>query len=329
MDPVLLVSCGLIGLSVSMLVYLVSSRDAVIDGHGMAHGATTLAPRVPTALDTSPPPSDDPDSLSNQTSNLHEVLLQRSRSERVVKPWLDKVNSVLSGTTPKKRIDTLHVNAVTAGLARTWTPQRIATARTISLAAGITLGLLSWQAMGGMTGVAFGIILAGVGWRGFDTYITNRARSRQEQIQMDLPDIADQIAISVQAGLSFEQAIRRTVDSTTGPLSEELARFLHDTRVGMVRQRAFKNMQERVDVSDVTSFIRAIAQAEKTGVSIAEILQIQADELREKRKQRAEERAMKLPVLMLMPLVTCILPPLLIVLLGPAIIQVMQGGFGG
>ena len=88
-------------------------------------------------------------------------------------------------------------------------------------------------------------------------------------------------------------------------------------------------MQERIDVPDVTSFVRAIAQAEKTGVSIAEILQIQSDELRIKREQRAEERAQRLPVLMLLPLVTCILPPLLIVLLGPAVIQVRETGFGG
>jgi tight adherence protein C len=92
--------------------------------------------------------------------------------------------------------------------------------------------------------------------------------------------------------------------------------------------RAFKGLQERSDVPDMTSFVRAIAQAEKTGVSIADVLQIQADELRTRRRQRAEERAMKLPVLMLMPLVTCILPPLLIVLLGPAVLQVMETGLG-
>lgn len=328
MDPVLLASCALIGVSVSMMVYLFLARNAASGAAGVITPPPGLAPHAPSSPASADVTASSNDSTSSQSSNLHEVLLQRSRSERVVKPWLNKIQSLTTGATPKRRVEALHELATTAGLARSWTPQRIATARTISLISGIVLGLLSWRALGGTVGIGFGFIVAGIGWRGFDVYMTNRARGRQEAIMMELPDIADQVAISVQAGLSFEQAIRRTVDSTDGPLSEELARFLHDTRVGMPRQEAFRSLQERVDVTDVTSFVRAISQAEKTGVSIAEILQIQADELREKRKQRAEERAMKLPVLMLLPLVSCILPPLLIVLLGPAVLQVMETGFG-
>ena len=288
------------------------------------------------AVDTTDPmdyvkaPAEIPKPISNEngSSNLHEVLLARSRSERVVQPWLAKVNSILTGATPQSRIATLHEMAVTAGISRTWTPQRIATARTISLASGLTFGLLAWRTVDGGQGILLAAIVVGLGWRGFDVYLGKQARARQDAIQAELPDIADQIAITVQAGLSFEQAIARTVDSTTGPLSEELGRFLHDVRLGMARTRAFKGLQERADVPDMTNFVRAIAQAEKTGVSIADVLQIQADELRTKRRQRAEERAMKLPVLMLLPLVTCILPPLLMVLLGPAVLQIMENGLG-
>lgn len=318
---VLFLSCALIGVSFAMFVYLLLMRgvaDIVVDG---PDAADYVAQKTTTT--TTPIPAD------TNSSNLHEVLLARDRSERVVKPWLEKVNSVITGATPQSRIQTLHAMAVTGGIARTWTPQRIATVRTISLASGLTFGLLAWRRVDGMQGILLGLIVAGIGWRGFDTYLTNRARGRQEQIQQELPDIADQIAITVQAGLSFEQAIGRTVDSTDGPLSDELGRFLHDVRLGMARTKAFKGLQNRADVPDMTNFVRAIAQAEKTGVSIADVLQIQADELRTKRRQRAEERAMKLPVLMLLPLVTCILPPLLMVLLGPAVLQVMQNGFGG
>lgn len=316
---VLFLSCALIGVSFSMFVYLLLMRGAAeiaVDGTDPAdfvNVTTAKAEAIPN---------------DSNSSNLHEVLLARSRSERVVQPWLEKVNSVITGATPQSRIATLHDMAVTAGISRTWTPQRIATVRTISLASGLTFGLLAWRQIAGTQGILLGLIIAGVGWRGFDTYLTNRARGRQELIQQELPDIADQIAITVQAGLSFEQAIGRTVDSTEGPLSEELGRFLHDVRLGMSRTKAFKGLQNRADVPDMTNFVRAIAQAEKTGVSIADVLQIQADELRTKRRQRAEERAMKLPVLMLLPLVTCILPPLLMVLLGPAVLQVMQNGFG-
>ena len=332
MSPLLLASCALIGLAVMAIVYLITQQSAA--DAPSAPAPQTAAASVRAGADHDPESranvtaSSSGDSLNSQTSNLHEVLLQRSRSERVVKPWLEKVNSILTGATPQKRLATLHELAVTAGMGQRWTSAKIATARTICLGIGVVLGLAAWNQIRGAVGVVFAVIVAALGWKGFDVYLTNRARERQESIAMQLPDVADQIAISVQAGLGFEQAIRRTVDSTDGELSDELARFLQDTRVGVARPVAFRNMQERVNVPDVTSFVRAIAQAEKTGVSIGEILQIQSDELREKRKQRAEERAMKLPVMMLLPLVTCILPPLLIVLLGPAIIQVVSTGFG-
>jgi len=319
---VLFASCALMGVSVAMFVYLLLMRGAseiAADGAPIANEIEYVSVQAEPARQ-----------FANETgsSNLHEVLLARSRSERVVQPWLKKVNSLMTGATPQGRIAKLHEMAVTAGISRTWTPQRIATARTVSLASGLTLALLAWRTVDGLPGILLALITFGIGWRGFDTFLTNRARGRQEQIQRELPDIADQIAITVQAGLSFEQAIARTVDSTTGPLSDELGRFLHDVRIGMSRTQAFKGLQHRADVPDMTNFVRAIAQAEKTGVSIADVLQIQADELRNKRKQRAEERAMKLPVLMLLPLVTCILPPLLIVLLGPAVLQIAENGLG-
>lgn len=330
MSPLMLASCALIGIAVMVVVYMASQKSS----HQGVDSAPIAAPAASRPEALSPEQranvtaASADQSLDGQSSNLHEVLLQRSRSERVVKPWLEKLNSILTGATPQKRLRTLHELAITAGMGQRWTMAKIGTARTICLGIGVVIGLAAWNQMRGTIGVIFGVIVACLGWRGFDVYLTNRARARQEAITMQLPDVADQIAISVQAGLGFEQAIRRTVDSTDGSLSEELARFLQDTRVGVARPVAFRNLQERVDVPDVTSFVRAIAQAEKTGVSIGEILQIQSDELREKRKQRAEERAMKLPVLMLVPLVTCILPPLLIVLLGPAVIQVVETGFG-
>lgn len=304
----ILVSSLMIAGAVSIAVYLFAAgRNTASAGDlapGMALGGIPEGPR-----------------------NLHEALLQRSRSERVVKPWLKKLNSMFERTTPTNKIDDLYQLSVTAGIASSWTARRITISRMVCTAAGVIFGWMLFTRLGGITGALVGVIVAGMGWRALDVYLTNRARLRQETITRELPDVADQVAISVQAGLSFEQAIRRTVNSTTGPLSDELARFLHDVRLGQARSKAFKAMQDRVDVQDVTSFVRAISQAEKTGVSIADILQIQSDELRERRKQRAEERAMKLPVLMLLPLVTCVLPPLLIVLIGPAVIKVMESGF--
>lgn len=309
---VLILGCALFGIAVSIGAYRLLSPSA----ESTAINDDVL---VRTGVGAPPP---------GAGANLHEVLLARSRSERVFKPWLRRMSKFSSAATSRRRIDMLAEMAATAGIASRWTPPRIMAARFATLIAGLLGAWQLQQRFEGIIGWALAAIVAGIGWRAFDVYLVNRARLRQETITMELPDVADQIAISVQAGLSFEQAMRRTVDSTTGPLSRELDHFLQDVRVGLTRSQAFKSLQARVDVPDVSTFIRAIAQAEKTGVSIGEILQIQADELREKRKQRAEERAMKLPVLMLMPLVSCILPPLLIVLLGPAVITVMQTGLG-
>lgn len=314
----LLAGYVLIGAAVSLLTYLVTNRPSpAAEPVAVAPGATPPIAELKTRTVTDAPVLG---------ANLHEVLLQRSRSERMVKPWLAKLGKLASGGTPKGHLDNLHELAVTAGIARTWTPQRISIMRKVTLVAGLLLAAVSWRAMSGMMGTLFSVIVALIGWRAIDIWLTSRARVRQEEITHHLPDVADQIAISVQAGLGFEMAIRRTVESTEGPLSEELARLLYDVRVGIARSEAFRNLQDRVDVPDMTSFVRAIAQAERSGVPIADILQIQADELREKRKQRAEERAMKLPVLMLVPLVTCILPPLLIILLGPPMLELLDGG---
>ncbi len=302
---VLFASCACIGLAVSLLVYQLVRSDAASGSSSSLRGVDV-----------------------GEHLNLHEVLLARSRSERVVQPWVRKLAVVFDAATPSGRLDLLIQTASTAGLASQWPARRIARARTLCLVAGVVFGFLFFGRIGGGLGLLMGVLAIGIGWRGFDVFLINRARIRQERISLDLPDIADQIAISTLAGLSFEQAIRRTVESMDGPLADEFTRFLHDVRVGQTRQNAFRRLQERVDVPDVTSFVRSIAQAERSGVPISEILQIQADELRERRKQRAEERAMKLPVLMLLPLVTCVLPALMLVLLGPAILKLVENGFG-
>lgn len=258
-------------------------------------------------------------------SNLHEMLLARSRSERVVKPWIQKFNEGFTGINPASRIDYLHKLAIRASLQQTWTKERIGLVRTISTVIGVGFAFFAWISLEGTTRYLACVLCLGIGWRALDTFLEGRAQARQDAIVAELPDIADQIAISAQAGLSFEQAMRRTVSSTTGPLAEEFAWFLYDVRVGVDRETAFKRLRERIDVRDMTSFVRAISHAERSGASVADTLQIQADELRETRRQRAEEKAMRMPVTMLAPLVTCIFPPLFVALLGPAVINIMEG----
>ena len=157
-----------------------------------------------------------------------------------------------------------------------------------------------------------------------DILVRNHAQKRREKIKVELPDTLDQMLISVQAGLGFETAMARAGQNGTGPLADELIRTLQDIQVGRSRKDAYLAMAQRVDVPDLRSFVRAVVQADAYGIAIANVLNSQAKDMRVKRRQRAEEHAMKMPVKMLFPLIFSILPTLFIVLLGPTVLRMIE-----
>jgi tight adherence protein C len=138
-----------------------------------------------------------------------------------------------------------------------------------------------------------------------------------------VPDTLDLLTISVKAGLSFDGALSKVVEKTSGPLSDEFRRAMAEVRVGRTRRDALRDLVERTNVPALTNFIGAIIQAEQLGVSISKVLQVQSEQLRIERRQRAEEMAAKAPIKMLFPLVGCVFPSIFIVLLAPAIIMIM------
>ena len=179
----------------------------------------------------------------------------------------------------------------------------------------------------GSPSLAMVLVAAGstlFGFFGPDLVLRHKAEERQQVIRRSLADTVDQMVISVRAGLGLDAAIARVARTTEGPLASELARVVQDTRAGVPRAAALAALAERVRVPELRQMVVALAQAEKLGVPVAQTLQIQAAELRLKRRQHAEEQAMKLPVKILFPMVIFIMPCLFIVVLGPAAINIMK-----
>ncbi len=152
--------------------------------------------------------------------------------------------------------------------------------------------------------------------------LNRRVEERQHDLRIKLPDILDLLTISVEAGLGFEQALDRTIAAVPGALSDEFARMLGEVRAGATRADAMRALDQRTNVPEVRSFVLAILQADTFGVSIGRVLRSQAEEMRIKRRQMAQERAQKAPVKMLIPMVFCVFPSLFVVVIGPAIINI-------
>jgi len=154
-----------------------------------------------------------------------------------------------------------------------------------------------------------------------EAVVNGRAVERQNKIMYDLPDILDQITISIEAGMGFESAMQRVGTNNRGPLGEEIIRTVQDMNLGMARKDSYLALAGRNDVEDLRRFTKSIVQAEEFGVPISQVVRIQADEMRDKRRQRARETAQKVPVKLLFPMLTCIMPVLFIVILTPAILS--------
>jgi len=262
-------------------------------------------------------------------TDLRQLVLQRSTRDRVVRPGVDALARRARRMTPAGLVQNLDRRIHLAGVAVQWPIERVLALKLVLAGIGGLLGLVRFVTGPSMGTLFLALLITGFFYFAPDLYLYSKATSRQEVIERELADTLDQITISVEAGLAFEPAIARAARGRKGPLGEEFSRMLQDIQLGVPRSAALKNLVERTDVHDLRTFVHAVTQSERYGVPIARILRVQSAELREKRRQKAEERAMKIPVKIVMPLILCILPALFIVLMGPAAIRISQTGFGG
>jgi tight adherence protein C len=263
------------------------------------------------------------------TLDLRTVVLERPTRDRVVKPAASRLAATARRLTPRGMLSKLEGRINLAGVSDRWPLERVLAAKLLLGATGAFVGLVRFLVEPSGAAILLGAAAAVIGFLVPDLVLSSKARERQEIVQRELPDVLDQVTVCVEAGLGFEAALARAAMTGTGPLARELAHALQDISVGMPRREALEQMLRRTDVADLRHFVVAITQAERHGVPIAQVLRIQADELREKRRQRAEERALKIPVKLVFPLILCILPALFVVLMGPAAIRISNSSFGG
>jgi len=268
-----------------------------------------------------------------QAKNLEELELQAPFMERTFKPLaaalsgrMSRVASVSFTEKTEKRL----------ALAGNPGDLRVADWLGIKAIGAVVGGILFFFlfAIVGVLGFPFpigaglSVIGALFGYTIPEFWLGGRVKKRQKAILLMIPDALDLLTISVRAGLGFDAALGKVVEKLKGPLSDEFRRALAEVRVGKARRGALRDIVARTEVVPLTNFIGAIIQAEQLGVSISKVLQVQSEQLRIERRQRAEEQAAKAPIKMLFPLVGCIFPSLFIVILGPAIILIAMN-FGG
>ena len=261
-----------------------------------------------------------------EVENVRDQELLTPLRERTVTPVLSGLTSVGRRFTPTGYVDNVRKKFVYAGEPRADAVDRFLAVRVITVAFIPLMFILVyiWNPFGLEGLLQFGVfaLLVAILFFGPDAWLSRRVEARQLELQRKLPDVLDLLTISVEAGLGFEQALDRTISAVPGALSEEFARMLGEVRAGASRADAMRALDLRTNVPEIRSFVLAILQADTFGVSIGRVLRAQADEMRVKRRQLAEERAQKAPVKMLIPMVFCIFPALFVIVIGPAIINI-------
>jgi tight adherence protein C len=265
-------------------------------------------------------------SSTAESTNLRDREMQRGFGERVLIPVVGGATRVARRVTPLDARDRIAKKLLLAGSPPGWDAERILAFKVIGCVGAFIGGLFISRLIGlsGLTGMLVIGLLTVAGFLLPDSALSRKVEERQHEILGTLSDTLDLLTISVEAGLSLNAAIAQVVQNVPGTLSSEFARMLQEIQLGVPRSEAFRHLAERTDVEELNAFALAMIQADVFGVSIASVLRTQAQQLRIKRRQRAEARAQQTPVKIVFPLILCILPALFVVIIGPGVIRIMD-----
>ena len=264
-----------------------------------------------------------------QAKNLEELELQAPFLERTLRPLAGRLSGSVARITSTSFADRTEKSLALAGnpgdlRVADWLGIKAVVAIIFGIVFFLLFAVVNILGMQFLLGAGMSLLGVVIGYIAPEFWLGRRIKARQKAILLMIPDTLDLLTISVRAGLGFDAALAKVVEKLKGPLSDEFRRALAEVRVGKSRREALRDIIPRTEVPPLTNFIGAIIQAEQLGVSISKVLQVQSEQLRIERRQRAEEMAAKAPIKMLFPLVGCIFPSLFIIILGPAIILIMQ-----
>lgn len=264
--------------------------------------------------------------------SLEQLELEQPFAERVLVPVLRKIGEFSTRFTPQKVLEQTRMKMELAGNPVRIDPSTFLASRFV--VAGLFGGFLtlifvisptSWS-VGRMILVI--LVMTVIGFWFPQLWLQSKINSRQKEIRKAMPDALDLLTICVEAGLGFDAAMSKVSEKWENQLSVAFARAIREVQLGKPRREALRDMAERMGIAEMTSFVAAVIQSEMLGVSMAKVLRIQSDQMRMKRRQRAEEEAHQAPIKMLVPMALLIFPSIMIILMVPAVFQIM-GVFGG
>jgi tight adherence protein C len=261
-----------------------------------------------------------------QIQDVRDQEMLAPIGERVVEPLITGLTGIARRFTPQGYSENIAEKLLKAGNPPNLNVDKVLVLKLLGILSGMIWVPLVFVGLhaGGMPGVVMVAILWGCSFLLPDVSINRKIAERQHDIAVKLPDVLDLLVISVEAGLGFEQALDRTTTAVPGALSDEFTRMLREIRIGASRADALRALDARTDVPELRAFILAMLQADTFGVSVSRLLRSQAEEMRIRRRLKAQEKAQKAPVKMLFPLVFCIFPSIFVVILLPAMIGISK-----